>query len=175
MSSAGDEASSTQSELDAGKLTSRAGSGPARTPAAAGAGGTGASGAADTLADAGIDAANADAGAAGAAGATGSVDSGDSDANCELDGGCAVTCTGQTADCTVVPVGFACEFDGFVGATQHAECGVNVSVGTACCGGCGCVAVDVFYDGRRCWQGIPDCALDQFAGKVFAPHAPDGH
>ncbi|HKO47868.1 MAG TPA: hypothetical protein VJV79_09095 [Polyangiaceae bacterium] len=91
--------------------------------------------------------------------------------SCELDGGCTAQCEDTTVTCGVESTGIACEFEGFTGATAEVACGQRLIVGTACCGGCGCVPVELFFDGTRCWQGIPGCGLDQFNNRLFDPHA----
>ncbi len=87
------------------------------------------------------------------------------------------TCT-TTTNCKNTPVtcgvessGAACEFEGFNGATTQVTCGQQVVIGTACCGGCGCIPVEVYFDGTYCWQGLPKCMLPEFADQVFHPHA----
>jgi hypothetical protein len=129
--------------------------------------------------DAGIhDASLADASeAAGADGSSldggASMDDGGTLVNvCDVDGGCISTCPSSTLTCAVENIGIACEFAMFSGASAAVPCGQTATVGTACCGGCGCVAVELFNDGQRCWQGIPDCTLSEFANLFFEPHAP---
>jgi hypothetical protein len=90
-----------------------------------------------------------------------------------LDGGCASNCTSDRGTtCAVIVDHTDCELVELAGAFATVACGQSAAVGTANCGGCGSVEVDVYYDGARCWQGIPDCSLPQFAGKLFDPHAP---
>jgi hypothetical protein len=90
-----------------------------------------------------------------------------------LDGGCTSNCTSDRGTtCEVILDHTDCELVEFAGAFATVACGQSAAVGTANCGGCGSVEVDVYYDGARCWQGIPDCPLPQFAGKFFDPHAP---
>jgi hypothetical protein len=92
---------------------------------------------------------------------------------CNLDGGCTSSCTeNQSNTCAVMLDRADCELLEFAGASAIVACGQSAAVGTADCGGCGSVEVKVFYDGARCWQGIPDCVLPQFAGNFFDPHAP---
>ena len=91
---------------------------------------------------------------------------------CNIDGGCAAVCHGQTARCAVELAGFSCELDQFQGAEATVTCGDKVAVGTTSCGACGSVAVQVFFDGTRCWQGIPDCQQPGFLGTFFLPHDP---
>ncbi|MEP7049204.1 MAG: hypothetical protein ABJB12_02580 [Pseudomonadota bacterium] len=93
---------------------------------------------------------------------------------CDLNGGCVSKCTDQTVTCTVQSLGFACEMEGFVGASKEVACGQRAVVGTACCGGCGCVPVEVFFDGTSCWQGIPACTTFAFTNKFYDPHGPGG-
>jgi hypothetical protein len=90
-----------------------------------------------------------------------------------LDGGCTSNCDrDQSNICSVILDRTECELVELAGAFTTVACGQTAPVGTANCGGCGSVAVDVYYDGAQCWEGIPDCALPQFAGKLFDPHAP---
>jgi hypothetical protein len=97
---------------------------------------------------------------------------------CGTEGGpdaCVVTCTDAGVTCMVEDPGFTCEFLEFAGWSATVACGQAAAVGIACCGGCGCVAVDVYYDGRQCWEGIPGCSrgpVAQFAGQWLVPHAP---
>ncbi len=98
----------------------------------------------------------------------------DCDANSESDS-CARTCPEAGVACTVKFATFSCELAAFADASAIVACGQTATVGTACCGGCGCVAVEVYYDGRECWEGIPDCpdsAVAGFAGRWFDPHTP---
>jgi hypothetical protein len=98
----------------------------------------------------------------------------DCDANSES-GSCAHMCPDAGVGCTVQFATFSCELAEFADASAIVTCGQTATVGTACCGGCGCVAVEVYYDGRQCWEGIPDCpdsAVAGFAGRWFDPHAP---
>jgi hypothetical protein len=90
-----------------------------------------------------------------------------------LDGGCLSDCTSDRGNtCTVILDSTDCELLEFTGAFVTVACGQSAVVGTANCGGCGSVEVEVYYDGARCWEGIPNCALPQLAGKFFDPHAP---
>ncbi len=110
------------------------------------------------------------------AGAGESADAGDPQdpivppAHCDVDGGCVSQCTNQSATCAVISSGVICELDGFVGASAEVGCGQRTIVGTACCGGCGCVPVEVFFDGTSCWQGVPTCAFSGLADQLFNPH-----
>lgn len=107
---------------------------------------------------------DADAGGAGGAGNT------LEDPSCEVDDTCTSDCHDTQATCGVISTGVACEFEGFADATAPVACGERVIVGTACCGGCGCVPVELFFDGENCWQGIPTCQLPEFTNRLFAPH-----
>jgi hypothetical protein len=121
----------------------------------------------------GGDVAGAEAGESGAAGSAGTGSSGPP-AECDLDGGSCngspppTTCGSPTVQCGVVDPGFSCEFPEFVGVSVSVACGETAKVGTACCGACGCVDVEVYYDGKYCWQGIPGC----WGGKFVEPRLP---
>jgi hypothetical protein len=92
--------------------------------------------------------------------------------SCEVNGSCTSKCEDKpSVTCGIESTGFACEFEGFVGATAQVACGQHVVIGMACCGGCGCVPVEVFFDGTRCWQGAPQCELPQFTNQFLDPHA----
>jgi len=91
---------------------------------------------------------------------------------CDLDGGCASNCTGETVSCEVESFASACEFELFHDTPATVTCGRTATVGIANCGACGSVAVEVYYDGSHCWQGIPDCQGPLSFGKFFDPHAP---
>jgi hypothetical protein len=65
-----------------------------------------------------------------------------------------------------------CEVEGFAGASAEVGCGQRAIIGTACCGECGCVPVEVFFDGKNCWQGVPTCTVAQWADLFLDPHAP---
>jgi len=90
--------------------------------------------------------------------------------SCELNNTCASKNEDTIVTCGVVSSGHACEFDGFSGATASIAGGQRVVVGTACCGGCGCIPVELYFDGKHCWQGIPQCSLGNFENQVFTPH-----
>jgi hypothetical protein len=117
---------------------------------------------------------NADAGAG--------ADAGDPSApiappdECDIDGGCVSQCgvpgSAQSAVCAVVLRDALCELEGFVGASADVACGQRALIGTACCGACGCVPVEVFFDGTNCWQGMPTCTAPELAGHFLNPHAP---
>jgi hypothetical protein len=97
----------------------------------------------------------------------------DGTGECNLDGGCKASCTADAGvTCTIAPSNFACELEQYADASADVSCGGTTTLGMACCGGCGCVAVEVYYDGRRCWQGMPDCAISQFTNEFFDPHPP---
>ena len=116
-----------------------------------------------------------DAGAAGAsAGQAGAIESAPPPPppSCELDRTCTIEGEATVVHCAVDYVGFTCEFEGFKGATAEISGGRRAVIGTACCGGCGCTPVEVYFDGTYCWQGIPQCELPQFSDQVFSPHLP---
>ena len=92
-------------------------------------------------------------------------------APCDLNGNCTLQCQ-STVTCGIEWPGFACELQGFTGATAEVSCGQRVVIGTACCGGCGCVPVEVYFDGVQCWEGMPECTLPQFTDQLLDPHAP---
>jgi len=71
-----------------------------------------------------------------------------------------------------VSPGTACEFEGFTGATGEVTCNERVVIGTACCGGCGCIPVEVYFDGTYCWQGVPECKEQNLAQRMLYPHQP---
>jgi hypothetical protein len=114
------------------------------------------------------------AGGAGGAGGDADSDSGVDQAHqqCTFGETCVSKCTDTAVSCGIESLGFACEFDGFVGASTSLTCGERAVIGTACCGGCGCVPVEVYFDGKHCWEGVPQCAMDQFSNKMFDPHDP---
>jgi hypothetical protein len=105
---------------------------------------------------------------AGAAGDAGAGGTGDVGSECDITTGCAATCQEESATCTVAPLDFACEFVAVAGESAQVACGEMAVVGMACCGGCGCVDVKVYFDGHKCWQGIPDCQIDLFTDKLFS-------
>ncbi len=82
------------------------------------------------------------------------------------------SCATQTAVCTIVSASNACEIALTVGESATVACGSVATVRTVSCGGCTEVAVKVYFDGKHCWEGLPDCPLDEYAGKFFGPHAP---
>jgi hypothetical protein len=90
---------------------------------------------------------------------------------CDLDGDCLATCHGQLAECGVADPGYSCEFTQLAGVSQQVTCGEPQVAGNVCCGGCGCVDVVLYFDGLRCWQGLPACDLPEYFGKVLFPHA----
>jgi hypothetical protein len=94
--------------------------------------------------------------------------------DCDIDdGGCVSQCTtDQNAICAVVNRDVLCELIGFAGASTEVACGQRATVGTACCGACGCVPVEVFFDGKNCWQGVPTCTAPEVSGMFLNPHAP---
>jgi hypothetical protein len=114
-----------------------------------------------------------------ASAAAGSGDAGASNApartpptECDVDGGCASNCAGETVSCGVESFANYCEFELFHDTPATVTCGQTATVGIANCGLCGSVAVQVFYDGSHCWQGVPDCQGSVSFGKLFDPHAP---
>ncbi|MEP7051951.1 MAG: hypothetical protein ABJB12_16420 [Pseudomonadota bacterium] len=113
-------------------------------------------------------------GAAGAGDDAGASSGGASAASeCDIDGGCAAVCHGQSARCAVAHAGYSCELAQFENTATTVACGETATIGTADCGGCGTVAVEVYFDGSRCWEGMPDCALSGFTGTFFVPHSPE--
>jgi len=95
--------------------------------------------------------------------------------SCDLDGSCVgPSCEANGLSCSVIsdPNGDHCEFVGFSGATAPASCNQRVVIGTACCGICGCVPVEVYFDGTNCWQGVPQCKEDDLSARMFYPHQP---
>lgn len=100
--------------------------------------------------------------AAGMGGAAG--EAGEPPPPCDLDGNCDSDGDGAKVTCGVEPW-FECEFNGFVGATAQVGWGQRAVIGTACCGACECVPVEVYFDGKQCWQGIPQCT-----GNMVKPH-----
>jgi hypothetical protein len=112
------------------------------------------------------------------AGAGGSLDAEDSQDpvvppnDCDIDGGCVSHCTDQSVICAVVSRDALCELEGFAGASAEVGCGQRAIIGTACCGECGCVSVEVFFDGKDCWQGVPTCTVAEWTDQFLDPHAP---
>ena len=92
--------------------------------------------------------------------------------SCDLDNGCVTDCEENSVTCDIASTNVACEFEGFTGATAQVACGRRVVIGMACCGGCGCVPVEVFFDGNYCWQGVPRCEGGALGNKMLFPHAP---
>jgi hypothetical protein len=104
-----------------------------------------------------------------------SADAADSQAppsQCDLDGGCVSQCSNQTAVCAVQSTNLLCELQGFTGASTEVACGQRAVIGTACCGECGCVTVEVFFDGTYCWQGVPTCTVSYLTNQFLEPHGP---
>ena len=81
---------------------------------------------------------------------------GEPPAPCDLEGHCDPKSPAQQVTCGVV-AGDACEFAGFIGATADVSLGQRAVIGTACCGACECVPVEVYFDGKQCWQGLSGC------------------
>lgn len=100
-----------------------------------------------------------------AAGTGGAAGAAEPPPPCDLNGNCTSDGDGEKVTCGVVS-GNECEFAGFVGATAQVAWGKSAMIGLACCGQCECVPVEVYFDGVRCWQGIPQCANNQF----ITPH-----
>jgi hypothetical protein len=144
-----------QAQVDASVGAGDGGASPVAPPPGAGASGS-------TGTQEPPDPTNEPATAADAGGGDGAIPT-----ECDLDGGCVSKCIQPSAVCAVVSRGFLCELDGFVGASTEVTCGQRTVLGTACCGGCGCVPVEVFFDGTTCWQGIPACT----GPVLFDPHA----
>ena len=90
------------------------------------------------------------------------------------DGGCVSQCGAQTQTtvCAVVTPDSLCELQGFVGTSTQVACGQAAIIGTACCGACGCVPVEVFFDGTYCWEGVPTCTVYGLTDQYLDPHAP---
>ncbi|MEO6599361.1 MAG: hypothetical protein ABIQ16_05775 [Polyangiaceae bacterium] len=109
---------------------------------------------------------SADAGSGGATETTPSEISADAGA-----GPVPTRCAAKQATCAVLSEP-ACEFMAFADQTKTLSCGEIATVGMAQCGACGPATVELYFDGRTCWQGIPDCALADFAGKFVYPHLP---
>jgi len=90
------------------------------------------------------------------------------------DGGCVSQCGAQhqSTVCAVVTPDSLCELQGFVGTSAQVACGQAAIIGTACCGECGCVPVEVFFDGTYCWEGVPTCTVNGLTDQYLDPHAP---
>ena len=151
---------------DGGKHAGGAGGGSPAGHPAVGSGEAGQAGGGNEAGD--TESAAAGSGDAGAS----NVPAGTAPTECDVDGGCASNCTGETVSCGVESFGDYCEFELFHDTPVTVTCGQTATVGIANCGGCGTIAVEVYYDGSLCWQGIPDCTLPGFFGKVLNPHAP---
>jgi hypothetical protein len=74
--------------------------------------------------------------------------------------------------CMVHSNGANCEFSQFNGYLATLTPGQTATVGTSCCGSCGCIAVKVYYDGTFCWQGVPDCTCCNLQGRWLNPYIP---
>ena len=180
-SSAADAGASGAPNPDTAHPANAGNAGKNGTTAHAGAGGKptnpGAAGAADSGVQVsgvpGDAALTSDAGAGGDPAADRDAGDASSESECDLDGGCAAVCHGQAAHCTVELAGFSCELDAFQSASANVACGETSTVGTALCGGCGSVDVQLYFDGTRCWEGLPGCTRPEYSGKFFLPHPPD--
>jgi hypothetical protein len=86
---------------------------------------------------------------------------------CSISDGCEARCQQATGTCQLIDMPFACEFDEYAGNSRELACGELVTVGPVECGGCGPVDVKIYFDGRSCWQGLPDCTLPEFNGVLF--------
>ena len=93
--------------------------------------------------------------------------------SCDLNGSCvSSSCEDSKLSCGVISTGAFCEFEGFSGATAPTACNQRAVIGTACCGACGCVPVEVYFDGTYCWQGMPQCKEDNLSNRMFYAHLP---
>lgn len=92
--------------------------------------------------------------------------------SCELGGSCLTDCEDRSVTCGVQATGLFCEFEGLSGATVEVTCNQRAVIGLACCGGCGCVPVEVYFDGTYCWQGVPQCAGQGLENRMLVPHEP---
>ena len=165
------DSSSANTQIETGG-SSGSGSGNAKgNGSAKGSGHAGAAGRAGTKTDPSASGGSAaepevtDAGieSAGMGGAGG--DAGEPPPPCDLEGNCSAHGDGVKVTCGVESW-FQCEFSGFVGATAEVGWGQHAVIGTACCGACECVPVEVYFDGAQCWQGVPQCD-----GALHKPHA----
>jgi len=115
--------------------------------------------------------------AAGSAGASSESESDPlppPDTSCDLDGSCITDCKDRRVTCGIETNGpVYCEFQGFTGATAQVACNQRAVIGMACCGGCGCIPVEVYFDGKYCWQGMPECSnVDSLSNRMLEPHLP---
>jgi len=72
-----------------------------------------------------------------------------------------------SALCAVLPEP-ACEFSQTEGQSAVVPSGQAVDIAEVDCGGCGHVTVQVYFDGRRCFQRAPGCFEDW-----LYPHSPE--
>jgi hypothetical protein len=77
-------------------------------------------------------------------------------------------CETPSALCAVIPE-IPCEFSQAAGASAVVACGQSATVAQLDCGGCGYVKVQVYFDGRHCFQGIEPSCLGK--GWLY-PHLP---
>ena len=91
---------------------------------------------------------------------------------CDSEGICTEGCDAPSVTCVVGTLEIGCEIKQFRGMSATVGCGRTASVGTANCGACGSVAVEVYFDGKQCWEGIPSCSRPEYFGKFLDPHAP---
>jgi hypothetical protein len=83
---------------------------------------------------------------------------------------------GSAVTCAISSSSDNCEFKSFYGDTATLTPGQTAVVGQSCCGTCGCVDVELRFDGSECWQGFPDCCsgadASEYCNQWQAPHAP---
>lgn len=74
--------------------------------------------------------------------------------------------------CKIRSNGINCEFNQFEGQSALIVPGQTAKVGTSCCGTCGCISVQLYYDGFYCWQGVPECDCCNLQGRWLNPYIP---
>jgi hypothetical protein len=128
----------------------------------------------DASPEAGLgDRASSDDGGDGASDDGTSPDGTSTDCHADIESGsCSATCADAGVTCAVEYTPYSCELAQFADASATVACGQTATVGMACCGECGCVAVEVYYDGTQCWDGVPDCPAGALRGAWFNPHTP---